>query len=293
MLGRWGRALNVVMGLVLLCQQSVWGSQQNELPQTKEATVRFNLYKDYLIVVHGSVGPLKGLNFLLDTGTSPTILDERVASKLQLEEEPASISSLEGSLRGEMATVPSLEFGPMRRENFPVLVRDLSFFGRSLPVRIDAVIGLDVLGKNSFLVDYRARQIEFGPHSPMPISIPFRDITGLAVIEVELNHSPVRLLVDTGASALILFEARLSVSVPSLSTGAVRRVTNMVGQIESRPVQLNSLKLGDEELRQETAYVVSSRNGVQQAFDGLISPSALGFTRVAVDFEQGVMGFGY
>ncbi len=46
---------------------------------TKSPALRFDLYRDYLIVVQGSAGPVKGLNFLLDTGASPTILDRQVA----------------------------------------------------------------------------------------------------------------------------------------------------------------------------------------------------------------------
>src|SRR6202035_1083589 len=60
--------------------------------------VKFDLYRDYLIVGRGSAGPLKGLNFLLDTGASPTVLDRRVAEKLQLDQLPASIAVVGGSV---------------------------------------------------------------------------------------------------------------------------------------------------------------------------------------------------
>ena len=124
-------------------------------------TVHFDLYRDYLIVVRGSAGPLKGLNFLLDTGASP-VIDRPVAGKLQLTEQPGSMAVLGGSVQAGQATVPSLEVGPVRRENLNVVVEDLSFFQKVFPVRIDAVVGLDVLGPSSFEIDYAAHSIRFG-----------------------------------------------------------------------------------------------------------------------------------
>jgi hypothetical protein len=122
--------------------------------QAMEGTVSFDLYHGYLIVARGSAGPLKGLTFLLDTGASPTVLDPRLARKLHLEQFPASISVLGGSVQAEMAIVPSLNFGPMQRDNISVLIEDLSFLQKALPVRVDGVIGLDVLGQSAFVIDY-------------------------------------------------------------------------------------------------------------------------------------------
>ena len=46
--------------------------------------VPFKLCRGYAIVVRGSVGNLKNLNFLVDTGAVPSVLDERIAQKLHL-----------------------------------------------------------------------------------------------------------------------------------------------------------------------------------------------------------------
>ena len=75
-------------------------------------TVHFNLYRDYLIVVCSSCRSFQGSNFLLDTGASATVLDRRVAEKLQLDQLPASIAVLGGSVPAAEATAPTLEVGP-------------------------------------------------------------------------------------------------------------------------------------------------------------------------------------
>ncbi|HEV2273717.1 MAG TPA: aspartyl protease family protein, partial [Acidobacteriaceae bacterium] len=223
--------LSALAGLVVTAASPAKGSESGPLPpagvsRSHPAVVRVDLYRGYLIVARGSIGPLKGLHFLLDTGATPTVLDPRLAQKLHLEQQPAGIAVLGGRVQGARSMAPSLEFGPIRAANVPVLIEDLSFLEKALPVHIDAMIGLDVLGHGSFVIDYASRAIGFGPAPPLPVSIPLRVKDGLAIVDAEVNHAPVRLLVDTGASSLILFETGMPGSVSGLGVSAVRRSTN-------------------------------------------------------------------
>jgi predicted aspartyl protease len=251
-------------------------------------TVHFDLYRDYLIVVRGSAGPLKGLNFLLDTGASPTVLDRRVAEKLHLEQLPASIAVVGGSVEAAQATAPTLEVGPARRDNFHVLVEDLSFFQKALPVRIDAVVGLDLLGQSAFEIDYVARQILFGPVPVLANSLPLRLLAGLPIVEAQVNHSSAHLMVDTGASSLVLFEP----SVPRpMRVSEVRPTPGTIGEFDRKQVWLPSLTLGEAEFGKEPAFLVRSRGEDAQDFDGLMSPVALGISKLAIDLGRGVLSF--
>jgi len=251
-------------------------------------TVHFDLYRDYLIVVRGSAGPLKGLNFLLDTGASPTVLDRRVAEKLHLEQLPASIAVVGGSVEAAEATAPTLEVGPARRDNFHVLVEDLSFFQKALPVRIDAVVGLDLLGQSAFEIDYAARQILFGPVPVLANSLPLRLQAGLPIVEAQVNHLSAHLMVDTGASSLVLFEP----STPRpMRVSEVRPTPGTIGEFDRKQVWLPSLRLGEAEFGKEPAFVVRGRTDGAQDFDGLMSPAALGITKLAIDLGRGVLTF--
>ena len=291
MRGRYYCLLSVLIGLAMAAQPSATGYQQTGPPQGKDAPVSFDLYRGYLIMARGSAGPLKDLNFLLDTGASPTLLDRRLALKLHMDELPASVSVLNGRVQAGRAIAPSLEFGPIRKDNFSVLIQDLSFLQKALSVRVDAVIGLDMLGQSTFVIDYTLREIRFGPSPPLPTAIPLRMKEGLAIVDAELNRTPVHLLVDTGASSLILFETRMPRSVSGLKISAVQRSTNLNGDFERKQVWLHSLRLGEAEFGQEPAFVVHDRQDAGRDFDGLMSPAALGITRVAVDLERGVLAF--
>jgi hypothetical protein len=251
-------------------------------------TVHFDLYRDYLIVVRGSAGPLKGLNFLLDTGASPTVLDRRVAEKLHLDQLPASISVVGGSVEATQATAPTLDVGPAHRENLHVLIEDLSFFQKALPVRIDAVVGLDLLGQNAFAIDYAARQIVFGSVPHLANELPLRLAAGLPIVEAQVNHLSAHLMVDTGASSLILFQPlapkamRVSEALPTPGT---------IGEFDRKQVWLPSLRLGETEFGKEPAFLVRSRGDGAQDFDGLVSPAALGITKIVFDLGRGVLTF--
>ncbi len=206
MRGRHSWSLLVWASLTLAGQPAAWGYRGTPTDRVAKTTVSFELYRDYLIVVRGSAGPLKGLNFLLDTGATPSVLDPSLARKLHLNTTPTDIAVLSGNVQGRTATVPTLQFGPIQKDNLPVLIEDLSFLQKALPVQIDGMIGLDVLGQNTFVIDYASREIRFGPAPAMPGSIPLQMKEGLAIVDATVNHTPVHLLLDTGAPSLILFE---------------------------------------------------------------------------------------
>jgi predicted aspartyl protease len=256
-----------------------------------QANVPFDLYRSYLIVARGSAGPLKGLNFLLDTGASPSLVDRRLAQRLHLQDRPAGLAVLDGRVKAASTVLPTLTFGPIERNNLPVLVEDLSFLEEALQRPIDAVVGLDVLGQSSFTVDYSARQIRFGPPPTMPISIPLSMEDGLPFIDAELNGAPAHLLVDTGASSLILFETRLPGLINGLKVSAIHRSANLLGDFDRKQVSLDRLKLGGLELAQQPASVVRNRDDAGLHFDGLVSPAALGLRIVAIDRERGLLAF--
>jgi predicted aspartyl protease len=285
--------LVLTTGLAIACPSQANAADRSiSVPGIRDTagSVPFDLYQGYCIVVHGSAGSLKNLNFFLDTGTSLSILDSRLARKLDLHsEEPASVVILGGRVMGGYANLPSVEVGPMQRSNLEVIAADLSFFQKYLPVRVDAIVGLDVLGQKPFVIDYSARIIRFGVVPALSLSIPLRLDGGLAVVDAEINHTPVHLLLDTGASSLVLF-AKPTPRSSSSKTDAVLRL-EAIGNFENKPVRLPSLSLGPEEFREKTALVTLNPKPSQLDFDGLMSPAALGISQVSVDLAAGVLAF--
>jgi len=169
----------------------------------------FHLSWGYLVVVEGSIGNVQKLNFLVDTGAYPSVVDERIARNLGLAEQPARVNLSNQSIQTRTVVLPSLVLGPIRVAPLPVLTQDLSFFQKNLGYKIDVVLGLDVLRKSSFSISYKTKQIVFGPIERMKFSTPFATDTPIVNIPVESQHRHLRIVIDTGGPDLMLFQSRL------------------------------------------------------------------------------------
>src|SRR5258708_16849563 len=125
--------------------------------------VPIRLFWNYLVVVEGSLGNVQKLHFLVDTGAYPSIVDQKIARNLGLAEQPARVNLANKSVPTGRVILPSLIVGPVRAEALPVLTQDLSYMQKAVGYKVDAIIGLDVLRRSSFTIDYRSKEIRFGP----------------------------------------------------------------------------------------------------------------------------------
>ena len=97
MRGRYYCWLGVMLASLAVAEQpSANRFSETDARRESENTIRFNLYRGYLILARGSAGPLNNLNLLLDTGTSSTILNQRLARRLGLVEKLAFIGVANG-----------------------------------------------------------------------------------------------------------------------------------------------------------------------------------------------------
>ncbi|PYJ52899.1 MAG: hypothetical protein DME82_15400, partial [Verrucomicrobia bacterium] len=92
-----------------------------------ENEVSFDLYGGYLVVVRGSLGKLEKRNFIIDSGTNPSVLDERVARHLGLSGRKEKLRLVNREIDTTIVLIPSIRLGPLAQESMPMLVQDLSF----------------------------------------------------------------------------------------------------------------------------------------------------------------------
>ncbi len=253
------------------------------LKPAKTGALKFQLYRGSLVVLPGSIGDLHNLNLLLDTGTDPTILDKRVAERLGSKLQIAGLQTIHRKVAAWRTTVSEIELGPIAARGVNVLVEDLSFLEKGLGVRVDALIGLDVLRPNNFIIDYGAHTLSFGTAALGSDAVAFSHGAAFVKLGMVLNGRPMELLLDTAASSLILFRARWPELVNS---GRVQHSMNLGGDLTREPLTLNTLDLGTFKLRRQPAFIVDSRDDVQSEFDGLFNPALLGFRQLAFDFDN-------
>jgi hypothetical protein len=197
----------------------------------------------------------------------------------------SSLPVVTGTMESSELLIPSIAIGPVLRPALRVAVGNLSGLEESLGVRIDALVGLDVLGSQNFLIDYENHTITFGnTRGERGSSTSFQSEPPFVTVAMRMNQQPVNLLVDTGSPELVLFEKNIAESLRSLD-GVNRSSSNLNGAISLREIEVGDTRLGESALGARRVYVASDRNP-HFGFDGLLGVAALGVRQVAFDFEH-------
>lgn len=246
----------------------------------------FDLYRKYLIVVHGSLGGLEKRNLIIDTGANPSVIDESIARKLHLSGSKEQLRLVNHDIRSPVVLLPEITFGQLARHNVAVAVQDLSRLGHDLNLRVDGLIGLDILGQTSFRIDYARKLIVFGPVDMAGYVLPFRTDPPFVTVQIEMEEQPVSLSIDTGAFALILFQTHVRNLLANLQPGGESRLANLTGQFSMQQVRLSRLRLADNDLGSRMALLAADQAASEVDFDGLMGITSLGLRQIAFDFER-------
>src|SRR5262249_24467401 len=127
----------------------------NHLDRTiPQRSVPVHVLGGFLVLAEGQIGGLPHQNFILDTGTSPSILNLRVARQLGLVLSPAKVTAIGRNSDVVSATLPQLKLGALQTHSATLLVTDLTEAERNWNTSIAGILGLDILGKISFRLDY-------------------------------------------------------------------------------------------------------------------------------------------
>lgn len=254
-------------------------------PDPTPTTLPARLFWDYLVVIEGSIGNLKKLNFLIDTGASPSVIDERIADSLGLSGKEARVNLSAKTVHTETAVLPSLTVGPIRAESLIVLVEDLSAFHKALRFPIDAIVGLDVLKKSSFSIDYRTRRVQFGGIGSLPFFASFETDEPVVTVGMRFDDHQLRLVVDTGGPDLMLFQSRIS-QLGQLQELGTEKVADVSGSFLRRKIRIPESFLGEERMGMQIAFVVDDHKDEGDYFDGVLGVRGPRFRKIAFDFEH-------
>jgi hypothetical protein len=254
------------------------------------AEVPFELYQHHLVVTKGSIGELTGRSLLIDTGTIPSMVDTRIARKLNLQAEPSILVAFGQQVRIQSARLDGFWIGSL--QSGPVLagVGDLSF----LPgVRIDAIVGLDVLARTNFGINYRTKMLTIGPErgredqiTPLEIAWPF------VTVWMRIAGQPVRLLIDTGSPDVVLFKSRMPAALSNAPWRGDKIVQYGSGAARLRRLDLRGPGLGAYTWDNLSAWALDRvPKGYPPSIDGVLGVRALGCKRVRFDFDRGEFGW--
>jgi len=221
-------------------------------PLVPTETIHFKLLANYGIVVPVRVNGVGPFNFLLDTGSTITMVDSSVATKAAITSaEAGAVASLARKIPVRIATAASVTFGPVERTGLELLVRDLGGL-QAADRSIVGVLGQNALEDTDYLLDYPKRLIHFdisgaiaraiGGKRHVIISVPLAGETGFSNPALcagvdQASSCENLLLLDSGTASLVLFRTAKLYGLPT-RVGYIRDTTGADRSTEIYTVDL-------------------------------------------------------
>jgi predicted aspartyl protease len=243
----------------------------------------FELRADFLVVVSGEVGELSGLKFILDTGSSYTVINQKVADRLRLARRPGKVTNFDRDVAVEWADIPELRIGPIHAQGFHVLVAKLEEYSQ-FAGDVDGIIGLDLLSRGKKLaIDYEKRLLSFElSDDGMAGRLPSRSF----VVPIGIQGTRMRLLVDTGFHDILLYRSRVHEDLPNVRTEGESH-SAVIGRMQATQVNLPGVRIAGPDAVEKVFLIDSPERGVPSGVDGYLGPAALHAKRIEFDFAAG------
>jgi predicted aspartyl protease len=277
----------VVAGGVWLLLTVVLTSPSNaqELrAESKASIIPFELLSDFVVVVRGQVADLGGLRFILDTGSTHTVIDRHVADTLGLRRQSGRVINFDRYIPVDWADVPELRVGPIQATAFRVMVVNLaeySAFGQGA----DGILGMDLLSRGKKLaIDYEKKlvSIEINQESKSGAAPP----NGFVVL-VTVQGVPMRLLVDTDFQGILMYKGRLRSGLPNMRTEGEPQ-NAVMGRVRGTQVNLPGVQIfGHDAVT--PVLLIDGPNTDIGAVDGYLGPMSLHAKRLEMDFASKVL----
>ena len=252
------------------------------------SSVYFVLDEKGGVIAPVTVGRLRGLSFLIDTGSTRSVVSDAVAQQLTLR--PAARTEMVTTAGTSMALVvamPETCLAAHCSHDAMAIVASKGALGFGSG-QLDGVLGGDVLNRD-FTIDYRQRRFTWddGPGHPRKADrLPMSVEDGRAVVTIpQEGHPALRLVADSGADALVLFD---SAAVRSLGVASsLNRLTlrTLGGTKQAEPLAIPVLRIGGAAWRNEMAVVVPRPAGYPETIDGIMPLHR--FAEVSFRFSEG------
>lgn len=257
--------------------------QEQYCEGTRSEIIPVRIYRNFLVIAEGQIGGSpENRNFIIDTGTAPSIVNENLVKELGLATSPSAFRALGKYSPGLAAVVTEIELGPIHAAYLSVQVENLAQLEREFGIPIAGILGMDVLSKSNFRLDYGKAEMEFGNILPAGIPVHFDPRTDVAVAEVRIEGKDARFLVDTGSDSVVLFGRNFADAGWLLLRNTSQSGASLADQrMRIQVFSAADIVLGGQHFSDDRAYFVPGNS--DPAFDGLLGVRALGFRSLSYD----------
>jgi predicted aspartyl protease len=255
-------------------------------------TVKFR-YVHHEIVVSATVDGKGPYAFLLDTGTTPSVVDTAVAKALEIRGNgPAARGSdiAGGTTKAFPATLQGLRYGTMAIGPLDVLVSDLSAMSKQLGVSLAGVLGSNFFDGRSVRTDYPCTEAAImTSHDDAPQTAPFKLLPSgwTDVADAWANGKRISAAIDTGNSGTPVVTKRGIAKLGlqrQAQAGTATQSRSFGGSHTETNGSLSELRIGDTQFGATAVRFLPSSN---DAFDINIGNRTLEKDVVTLDYLRG------
>ncbi len=245
----------------------------------------------------------KDYNFWLDTGSSLTMLASDVAEDLgitPLVKDTLEIVTSTGRVRAQPALIPQLVIGPLVVDNAPSMIvnetmmqmREARPTGPTSPVKIDGIIGFDIIRQLDMELDYGDGILRLrNPATTRPDANRNMFWVGLPVIRImSTDGIPLHFGLDTGAQLTFVTETLLDKLQLQPARMESRRVGGLGGEVSLRAPVLPDLRVlvRGFPILFRGAFVRAPVYQVLASLDGVLGGDVWNSGIVRIDMTNGV-----
>lgn len=255
---------------------------------TRSADVRFASSQHGEVVVPVFIGADGPYRFLLDTGSSHTVISQTLATTLGASPvATATLGTSVGSILAPVIRLTNVAVGSAHVE---------SLLATSLPPDaagilddgLSGVLGQDFLSQFDYTLDYRGSRLSWRDDEQIQkgVRLVLEPSNGRFLVQLPQDEGCqclVRLVPDSGANGVVLFAGRQADRLRVDAAVTAMRVSTLSGDGTARSVIVRSLHIGSATLRDVPAARVVLPESTTEEGDGLL-PLSL-FARVSFHHE--------
>lgn len=232
------------------------------------------------IVVSATLGNTESLSFAVDTGTTYTMIDSRVARDYGLTEgKVRKVSVLGRHVNVYETRLPRICFGRTCFESLEARICDLSRFSN-----LDGLLGLEAFRETGLTLDFSTKQLLFHPTEELASSQRFVGVLPFVPIRVQCGDQTVVLMLDSAGIELILFEQRVRDLVKLNRTGTNKTVLAAGASFETEEILMPEFSIGHLKLTGKVAFLWAEPT--HRRIQGVLGVSGLGLKQLSLDFKN-------
>lgn len=245
----------------------------------------------------------RGLDFLLDSGASNIVFDERLVKALGLSTYGRSVRSTAGSYQESAALVPEMQVGELTMRS--VAVTSLPFENRPANgTMVVGLLGFDFLDSVVLRIDYEHGTLDAFPASnppqipPTAVELPAALDDGVPDVRAKVGGTQAdHFILDTGATSGVIFSSFADAHADAVrDRGLGTQLLNahpfqfaggVGGTLHVTPTQVASFGVADSQFENFLAYIVRGNRSYEgEDEDGLLGYDYLKYFTVYLDYRR-------